>query len=127
MSKTSIYTLIASVILIAVFGFIIYNHKTSVIEGGYDKLAKCLAENGVRFYGTTWCSHCKNQKELFGESFKYINYVECAISGNPRAQTEECKNSRITAYPTWEFSSGERRMGELSFEELSKQSGCPLN
>ena len=37
-------------------------------EGGEVSLAQCLTEKEVIMYGTEWCSHCKNQKAMFGES-----------------------------------------------------------
>ncbi|MEI8253857.1 MAG: hypothetical protein WCG25_09235 [bacterium] len=33
-------------------------------------------------YGTETCSHCIAQKELFGDSFKYINYIDCVKDPN---------------------------------------------
>lgn len=67
----------------------------------YDSLAKCLSDKGVKMYGAYWCPHCQNQKKAFGDSFKYINYIECADGQN--GQTQICKDNGITGYPTWEF------------------------
>src|SRR3989344_9601925 len=61
----------------------------------YDDFAKCLATNNVTMYGAYWCAHCKSQKEMFGNSFQYVKYVEC---------TEDvalCLENKIEAYPTW--------------------------
>ena len=60
-----------------------------------DIFAKCLTEKGMTFYGAEWCSHCKAQKELFGESLKYIKYVECPDN------TQLCIDKGIQGYPTW--------------------------
>ena len=46
-------------------------------------------------YGAEWCSHCKNQKKLFGNSFQYVNYVDCDKN------SKECKEAGISGYPTW--------------------------
>lgn len=69
----------------------------------YDNFAKCLTEKGVKMYGAYWCSHCQNQKKAFGDSFKYVTYIECA-DPNSQGQLEVCTKAGITGYPTWEFS-----------------------
>ena len=91
----------------------------------YIPFAKCLNEKGVKMYGAYWCGHCQNQKKMFGDSWEFVNYIECSLPGNS-GQTEICKKEGITGYPTWEFADGEREGGELSFETLSKKSGCSL-
>lgn len=88
-------------------------------------LAQCLTEKGAKFYGAFWCSHCKNQKEMFGESAALLPYVECSTpDGN--GQLDICKNNQIESYPTWEFSDGSRESGEVSLEKLSEKTGCQL-
>lgn len=93
--------------------------------GMYDDFAKCLSEKGVVMYGAYWCPHCKNQEELFGGSWKLVNYVECSLP-NRAGQTQLCSKAGITGYPTWEFSDGSRAEGELSLQQLSDKSGCSL-
>jgi glutaredoxin-related protein len=49
-------------------------------------------------YGSKICPHCLKQKELFGDSFQYINYVEC---------TEEYKRcADLRGVPAREFADG---------------------
>lgn len=91
----------------------------------YDDFAKCLTEKGVKMYGAYWCPHCQTQKDSFGDSWQYINYIECSLPGG-KVQTEVCSQAEIKAYPTWEFPGGERKTGEISFAELSQRSGCGL-
>jgi hypothetical protein len=81
--------------------------------------AKCLSDNGAIMFGTKTCGHCKNQKELFGGSFRYINYVECT------EQMETCEQNGISGVPTW-LINGEKYPGEQSLERLSQISGCDL-
>lgn len=89
-------------------------------------LAQCLTEKGAKFYGAFWCPHCKNQKEMFGESASLLPYVECSTpDGN--GQLDVCKDNKITSYPTWEFSDGSRESGEVSLEKLSEKTGCQLS
>ena len=65
----------------------------------YDEFAKCLTQKGAVMYGAEWCPHCKDQKAAFGDSFKYINYVECPDN------TQLCIDKGIQGYPTWIISS----------------------
>ena len=88
--------------------------------GNLDEFAKCLGENDVVMYGAEWCSHCTAQKKMFGESFKYINYVECS------EELKICSQKEIQGVPTWEFQNGEKLIGEQTIEKLSQKSGCPL-
>jgi hypothetical protein len=60
-----------------------------------DAFAKCLTEKGWVMYGAEWCSHCKEQKALFGDSFQYIKYVECPDN------VQLCLNKGVNGYPTW--------------------------
>jgi len=90
-----------------------------------DDFAKCLENNGVKFYGAFWCNHCQSQKALFGNSKKYIPYIECSTP-NSSGQLDICKDAKIKGYPTWEFADGLRQEGELSLEVLSEKSGCSL-
>lgn len=94
----------------------------SGMPGKYDGLAKCLSENGVKMYGAYWCPHCNNQKEMFGASWKYINYVECAT---PEGETT-CTAAGIKLFPTWVFGDGTRTEGEMSAAQLAAETGCKL-
>jgi hypothetical protein len=93
--------------------------------GKLDEFAKCISEKGAVFYGAEWCSHCKNQKEEFGNSFKYVNYVECSVPGG-RGQVKECQDKEIKGYPTWEFGDGSRMTGEVPMDVLADTTGCQL-
>jgi len=85
-----------------------------------DSFADCLNEKGVVMYGTDWCPHCKNQKSLFGNSFKKVNYVNCDYNN------EECLLNGVQGYPTWKIS-GNNYPGVQSLEKLSALSGCSLS
>ncbi len=90
------------------------------------EFAQCLTEKGAVMYGAYWCSHCINQKKLFGDSWEFVNYVECSLPGG-KGQTEVCVKAGIEGYPTWEFADGSRQSGELSLAALSTTTGCPLS
>lgn len=91
----------------------------SLPAGKYDNFAKCLSAKGVTMYGTEWCSHCKNQKAMFGDSFKFVTYVECTTN------QAACTAAGVTGYPTWVIN-GKAYPGEQSLQSLSTMAGCPL-
>ena len=87
-----------------------------------DVFAKCLTAKGVKMYGAYWCPHCQAQKDMFGEAFQYVDYVECeGAQGNPSA----CAAAGIQGYPTW-IINGKKLEGEQSFDGLATESGCTL-
>ncbi len=105
-------------------GILFFSFSGEKVEDGkYDNFAKCLTESEAKIYGAYWCGNCKSQKKTFGNSWKYVNYIECD-EGN--SQTAECKNAGITAYPTWEFAEGSRLTGNLLLQQLSSITDCPL-
>lgn len=64
-------------------------------------LAIHLANSGAVMYGAHWCDHCKQQKDLFGESARRLPYIECSTGGQGSPQTSDCRNRGIKTYPTW--------------------------
>lgn len=87
--------------------------------------AKCLTDKGAKFYGASWCGHCKNQKEMFGQASEFLPYVECSAPDG-KSQTAICKENNITSYPTWVFADGTSQSGELSLQTLTEKTGCQL-
>ncbi|MBN1792175.1 hypothetical protein JW826_00610 [Candidatus Woesearchaeota archaeon] len=81
--------------------------------------AQCLTEKDVTMFGTTWCSHCQAQKELFGSSFEEVHFVDCD------ARPGECQQNGVEAYPTWKINNTSY-LGEQSLERLAFLSGCNL-
>jgi hypothetical protein len=107
--------------LVVVLGIVLILPKN--VPSKYKNLevfAQCLTDKGTKMYGAYWCSHCKAQKEKFGDSFKKIKYIEC--TENPK----ECEAAGITSYPTWIFSTGEKLSGETPLELLAEKSACVL-
>jgi hypothetical protein len=99
----------------------------SAAEKNYAPFAQCLAKKQVSMYGAYWCSHCAEQKEKFGDSFKYVHYVECAVVGqSPQVQSQACQEMQIHKYPTWVFPDGERVEAIQTLEQLSERTGCKL-
>jgi hypothetical protein len=88
--------IILVIVIVAVFG--IYSGSK---PGKLDSFAQSLKEKGVKFYGAFWCAHCQAQKDEFGNSKKYLPYIECS---NPdQSQTQVCIDNKIESYPAWTF------------------------
>jgi hypothetical protein len=68
-----------------------------------------LNEQGWVLYGLDTCPHTRGQKEVLGDAFKDIVYVECS-GGCP---------GFVRSYPTWRnHRTGETFEGVLSLQEL---------
>jgi hypothetical protein len=89
-----------------------------------DSFTQCLVDNEIKMYGMFWCSHCTDQKKLFGDSFeKYKQdlYVECSD------QEAYCVEKGIENTPTWIRSSdNEKLVGLRSLDELAVFGNCEL-
>jgi uncharacterized membrane protein len=83
-------------------------------------LAKELQSLNAKMYGAHWCSHCYDQKQVFGrEAFNnYIKYIECSVDG-VNSQSKLCKVMDVPGYPTWEIQ-GRLYPGQLELEELEE-------
>ena len=88
-------------------------------QGKYNSFAQCLTDNGVKMFGTEWCSHCKNQKKTFGSSFDYVDYIDCD------KYKDECLSNGVNGYPTW-IINGSSYPGEQPLSRLASLSGCEL-
>jgi len=91
--------------------------------GKYTEIAKCLTEKGVKFYGAYWCPHCADQKKIFGDDMKYINYVECDPKGE-NSKAEECKKVGVERYPTWFFPGQGLQTGVTDPKDLAIKANC---
>jgi len=90
------------------------NYDNAYIE----KLAKFMTGKGMVLYGAYWCPHCQDQKAMFGDALKYIDYVECD-AGGPNANPDECVAQGIEGYPTWVYQ-GKKYSGTKSLSDLAK-------
>ncbi len=97
-----------------ILGYAILNMNTQPLTP--EQLAKELTAHGAKMYGAYWCGHCKEQKEAFGEAWKYVAYIECSTPEGE--QTAVCIAAKINGYPTWAFKDGSRLEGKQSFEAL---------
>ncbi|MCJ7739894.1 hypothetical protein MUP32_01075 [Candidatus Microgenomates bacterium] len=83
-----------------------------------ESLAKCLTERHFKMYGTDTCSSCKLQKDFFGDSFRYINYVDCEI------EKTLCDAKGLHAFPVWEDDTGKQYKGAIELSVLANLTGC---
>lgn len=86
-----------------------------------DKLARCIAKSGAKYYAAWWCPYCKKQNELFGKSASRLPYVECSPRGS-REVLPKC--GHIEGFPTWIFADKSKVRGVQSFQQLASLSGC---
>lgn len=125
MKQTLTWIIITLVIVGGFFAYVLNNRVPSDdLDTGpskFDGFAQCLAEKKITMYGAVWCSHCQNQKKLFGSAFKYVPYVECP------QETKICTEKGIKGFPTWLTEDGSVKLeGEQSLEKLAEISGCAL-
>lgn len=111
--------LILAIVLVLAFWFVI--KKPGASAGALDGFAQCLAQKGVMMYGAYWCPHCQDEKKAFGDSFRFVPYVECP------AEPQKCLDAGVGGYPTWIFADGRKFEGKQGIEKLSQESGCPTH
>lgn len=112
--------ILIGVVGIIFMGIIFWIKRDNNVQAGpLDNFAQCLSDKGLVMYGADWCPHCQTQKNMFGKSFKNINYVECP------QDPKKCLAAGIGGYPTW-IVNGEKLVGEQKLENLSRAGGCPL-
>jgi len=121
MKQYTSWIIIGIVVLAIVLGIGWYGAQ----PGQYDQFATCIKNSGATFFGAFWCPHCQREKSFFGKSAALLPYVECSTPDG-QGQTEVCKQNKIEGYPTWQFKDGTRKSGELTLQELSTFTGCPL-
>jgi phage baseplate assembly protein gpV len=116
---------IALLVLVAAIAIGLYAFTRHRQSNRLNAFAQCLADKGAKMYGAYWCPHCADQKERFGDSFKYAPYVECGVKGS-RTPAPACVDAGIKHYPTWVFADGSRVEGDHDLEFLSQATGCSL-
>jgi len=116
-------TIIGVLAVVGILFYFMWAQQQS--PGKLDEFAKCLAEKGAKFYGAFWCPHCQSEKALFGNSAKYLPYIECSTPDS-NGQLQICIDQKIAVYPTWRFADGISQEGELTLQELADKTQCVL-
>ena len=127
---------ISIVIVFAVLGLFIWGLSIMANSGGTsgygsteyfensgidaEQFASCLVSEDAIFYGTEWCPHCTNQKEMLGPVFEQFGdefYIDCD------ADRQACTEAGITGYPTW-IINGQRLQGTQQLPALNQAMDC---
>ena len=115
---------VAAGALTVLAGAFLYAMPSAVPPSYQGALARHLRESGAVMYGAYWCSHCVEQKTLFGPAAKDLPYVECdpkGVNGRP----DLCRTVGVKAFPTWVIGT-ERREGVQSLDDLAALSKFPV-
>ena len=99
------------ILIIIVISIVIINSKGNGVS---KETATCIGENS-ELYTQFGCHACKIQEDMFGNSYKYLNIIDCFF------EREKC--TTITHTPTW-IINGEKYRGVQSIEKLKELTGC---
>lgn len=105
---------IISIVFVLIVGGIGFSYINSKKPGPLDDFAQCLTDNGAVMYGASWCKYTAAQKQMFGNSMRFIDYRD--FSENPEVE--------IT--PTW-FIDGQKYENAQSLNNLASVSGCSIS
>ena len=101
-------------------------YKQPVVTEGSSPAALALASKlraaGAKMYGAFWCSHCYEQKQIFGkEAMQEFPYVECFPEGWRQGveMAPACTAAGLQGFPTWVIGST-RIEGAQTLETLEK-------
>jgi hypothetical protein len=122
--KTKFFAIFIVIIVLLVGGLGVFMNRKNAGSSKLDGFAQCISNSGAKFYGAFWCSHCQDQKTLFGSSKQYLPYIECSNPDN--TQTQICVNNKIEGYPTWVFADGSKLSGLLPLETLAEKTQCVI-
>lgn len=106
------------IVIVIVALAVIYIYKNG--NQNHDEFAKCLSDKGLVLASHPSCGYCKYQKELFGESFKYLSVRNC------EEDRDWCVTNGVSGYPTWILANGEKHPGAKSLNDLAELSGCDI-
>lgn len=109
--------------LLIVAGFLAWNagwFGAPASEHPYAEFAQCLSDEGLVMYGTDWCPHCQDQKQMFEDAFEFIEFVNCDFNKTT------CQSLGVTGYPTWFYQGEKWADGVQAFGEFAEISGCSL-
>ncbi len=110
MKKRSIVTLIIVLAVIILAALVLTRSHPDTSE----EIVKCIGENSL-LYTQKGCHACEYQEKLFGENYKYLNFIDCWID------QEKCLGIKGT--PTWIINNQEY-LGARSIEQLKELTGC---
>lgn len=88
-------------------------------EYGLKEFNECLAEKGLKVYGTAWCPACRALVEtLGGKDMVEPIYIECSI------EQQRCQEEAKTGYVPEIQINGEVYTGQRSIAALANITDC---
>jgi hypothetical protein len=114
--KKKTKSIIIPIIIILVVAILLYFALNKNPVNTDSEIVKCIGSKSI-LYTQLGCSHCKTQKELFGDNYQYLKTIDCFY------QREECIANNITGTPTW-IVKNEEYVGVQSIEKLKELTGC---
>jgi hypothetical protein len=114
--KSKTKSLIITIAILVLIVIIAYFTLTKNPPSTDSDTAKCIGSKST-LYTQLGCSHCKDQEEMFGENYQYLNKIDCWYDNQP------CIANNITGTPTW-IIKNEKYPGVQSIEKLKELTGC---
>lgn len=102
-------------VIFILFALLLLSGCNNSIDPNED-LAKCISEKATLYF-STGCSACAKQKDLFGDSYKYLEKVDCVVF------PEKCREAGLRAVPTW-IINGEIIEGVQKLDKLKELTNC---
>ena len=124
MNMKTVYIFVI-LIIIVLGGIVALRYYAEPPSNPYLGFAQCVKESGASFFGAFWCSHCIEQKRLFGRAEKELPYVECSTPDRSN-RTQICIDEEIESYPTWRFGDDTELTGVQTLTTLAEKTDCPL-
>lgn len=119
--KIKIISILVILVVIILFYFFIY--KVYFVKNPLDDFTKCLTNEGVKVYVAESCGPCQAQKQIFQNSWRYLNYTDCTDEQSQKIGG--CISVKATNYPTW-FIKGRWYAGLETLEILENRTDCKL-
>ncbi|VVB79439.1 Uncharacterised protein [uncultured archaeon] len=114
MKRHSMITLGVIILVVIVALSVIYFR--SLNPGVPADIAKCIGDKS-ELYVKLGCTHCEDQKKMFGDSYQYLKTIDCFYN------LDLCLNKSIQATPTW-IIEGKQYVGLQQIETLQRVTGC---
>lgn len=91
---------------------------TDTANDSIAKLATCIKDSWAKFYGTTRCSHCNDQKSKFGDSKTLLPFIDCDQNW------PTCDAAGVKWYPTWVFANWSKLEWSQDLATLAAKTSC---
>lgn len=115
MKNKNFLFLIAIILAVILIIILIFLFKKPEINADLETI-KCIGNNSILYYSKV-CSHCEEQKRVFGDNFNYLTSIDCLEF------PQECWKNNIIKVPSWVIK-GVRYEGKKSMEELISLTEC---